>query len=142
MSYRDQFSKEEWFLIQSAPLWVLAIVGGIDGKIDKKEMQVFTDTIISISKSSIGLTREVYKSVIDDISSVINTPTDGETALKGLFAVNHLLKGANESEAKNYKESLILLGKEISEASGGFFKKRSDKETQALGVIASLLELI
>lgn len=142
MSYKNEFTDEEWLILESAPLWILAIVGGIDGNIDKKEISVFTDKVISIASSSFSLTREVFQDVIANIATVINTPTNGETAIKGLLVVNSLLEKVDATEAKHFKESLIFLGNEISEASGSIFKKRSDQETKALALLAKMFDLI
>jgi hypothetical protein len=142
MSFRDDFSKEEWFTLQCAPVWVFAIVAGIDGKIDKKEMKSFTKTLVAKSRNSFGFSGEIYKSIISNIDAVMHVKSNGETALAGLIAINALLKKINETDATLYKRSLVELGNEVAESSGSIFKKRSDKETKVLGLIMQIFELI
>jgi len=142
MSFKDEFSNEEWLTLECGPLWVFAIVAGIDGKIDKKEMNSFTKNLVAKSRNSFGFSGEMYKSIIANIDSVMRIKSNGETALAGLIAINVLLKKINETDATLYKRSLVELGNEVAESSGSIFKKRSDKETKVLGLIMQIFELL
>jgi hypothetical protein len=142
MSFRTQYTSDEWYTLQCAPVWVFALVAGIDGTIDKKELESFAQNIAELASRNVGFSKEIYQSIISDINQVMNCKSNGEAALKGLITVNHLLKKINETDATLYKQSLIVLGNRVAEASGGLFQKnRSDKETQVLAVIYKIFEL-
>jgi len=142
MNFRTQYSSDEWYTLQCAPVWVFVLVAGIDGKIDKKEMESFAKNIAELASKNIGFSKEIYQSIISDINHVMRLKSHGEAALKGLITVNHLLKKINETDATLYKQSLITLGNRVAESSGGLFKKnRSEKETQILALIFKILEL-
>jgi hypothetical protein len=128
--------------LQCAPVWVFALVAGIDGTIDKKELECFAKNIADLAIHDVGFPKEIYQSVVANINQVMQCKSNGEAALKGLVSVNHLLKRVNQTDATLYKQSLIVLGNRVAESSGGLFKKkRSEKEAQALAVIYRLLEL-
>jgi len=142
MSFRTQYTSDEWYTLECAPVWVFSIVAGIDGNIDKKEMKSFAKNIAELASKNIGFSKEIYQSIVSDINQVMRCKSNGEAALKGLITVNHLLKKINETDATLYKQSLIVLGNRVAESSGGLFKKnRSEKETQVLAVIHKILDL-
>jgi hypothetical protein len=142
MSFRSQLSNDEWYTLQCAPVWVFALVAGIDGTIDKKEMKSFAESIAEMAHRHVGLPKEIFQSIVADINQVMRCESNGEAALKGLVAVNHVLKKVNQTDATLYKQSLIVLGNKVAESSGPLFQdNRSDKETQVLAVIYKILEL-
>lgn len=142
MSYRDTYSDAEWYILQCAPVYVLAIVAGIDGKIDQKELKKFSQSIVEQSRSNFGFCQEMYQSIVVNIDHVLRCDSSGPTALKGLIATNVLLKKLNDSDATLYKRSLVHIGNQVAESSGGIFsKKRSQKETQVLALLIKVLEL-
>lgn len=141
MSYREQYEDAQWYIMQCAPVFVLSLVAGIDGKIDKKEIKQFTQAVIEQSRNSFGFCQEMYQSIISDIEQVMRCDSSGKTALAGLIATNVLLKKVNESDATLYKRSLVHIGNQVALSSGGLFKKRSEQETNVLAVIIKILEL-
>ncbi len=142
MSYREDFNEAQWYVMQCAPVFVLSLVAGIDGKIEKKEIKTFTQAIVEQSQNSFGFCQEMYNSIISDIEDVMRCDSSGKAALAGLIATNVLLKKVNSSDAILFKRSLVHIGNQIAETSGGLFKKRGDKETQVLAVIIKILELV
>jgi hypothetical protein len=142
MSFSTQFTSDEWYTLQCAPVWVFVIVAGIDGTIDEKELESFAKNIAELAINNVGFSKEIYQSIVSDINKVLNCESNGEAALKGLVTVNHLLKKINDTDATLYKQSLLVLGNKVAESSGGMFqKKRSDIETQALAAVYHILEL-
>jgi hypothetical protein len=141
MIYKEQFNDAQWYIMQCAPVYVLSLVAGIDGKVDKKEIKNFTQAVIEQSRNSFGFCQEMYQSIISDIEHVMRCDSSGKTALAGLIATNVLLKKVNDTDATLYKRSLVQIGNEVAQSSGGLFKKRGDKETQVLAVIIKILEL-
>ncbi len=139
--FRDQYTDAQWYIMQCAPVFVLSLVAGIDGKIEKKELKSFTQAVIEQSRNNFGFCYEMYQSIISDIDHVMRCDSSGKAALAGLIATNVLLKKINESDATLYKRSLVHIGDQVAQTSGGLFKKRGDKETNVLALIIRVLEL-
>lgn len=142
MSFKETYSDAEWYILQCAPVYVLSMVAGIDGKIDQKEIKIFSRSIIEQTRNNFGFCQEIYQSICSNIDHILRCDSSGPTALKGLIATNVLLKKINDSDATLYKRSLVHIGNQVAESSGGVFaKKRSQKELQMLALIIKVLGL-
>jgi hypothetical protein len=112
-------------------------VAGIDSQIDEKEMQGLAKELSEAMLYKEPLAKEVFASVASDFGTVMSAyAADPRDVLKGLSDVADLLdrKGTAE-QAKGFKGSVLVLGRNIAESSGGGLlhkKKTSEAEEKAL----------
>jgi hypothetical protein len=140
MSYRDQFSRGEWLVLESAPLFVFYIVAGIDKNIDKKEVAEFVEQVVAAPKHSHAFGREVFLGLQQDLQALLDV-TGKADWVEGLKAVRGLLSRVPSDEAEDFKASLLLIANEVSKSSGGLFQdKVSADEKKAMVFIVAILE--
>ena len=145
---REKCTDSEWTTLQYSPLWVFAGVAAIDGKIDEKEAAALLKELYEAGLYKSDLAREIFGSVAGNLSA-LHAPfrADGRNLVDGLRQVKDILaKYCTPKDANDYKQALVLLGKNIASASGGggIFKKKSpisDKEMAALVAIMAVLDI-
>ncbi len=142
--FQDTFTTEEWRTLQFAPLWMFTVVAGIDRDIDAKEMTGLAKELSEAVLYKEPLVKEVLLSVAGDLANVFPAyQADSRDVLGGLSnAADILERKATSEQAEGFKRAMLLLGKNIAEASGGSFFRREKigKEEQAalLGATAAL----
>ena len=144
MVAREVFTPEEWQTLQFAPLWVFVAVAGADGKIDKKEIAALAKEISEALLFKGKLVREVLMSIAADFDNIwMKFQADPRMALNGLQEVGQLLDAKSSvDEAARFKGAMLLIGRNIAEASGKLFgPKISEEEKRALVLIAAALKV-
>ncbi len=144
MSAQRSFATEEWQTLQFAPLWVFAQVAGADRKIDKKEMAALAKEISEAPLFKGALVREVLISVRGDFENVWRQfQADPRGVLEGLQEVRQLLDSqVSADDAKRFKGSMLLIGRNIAEASGKLFgSKVCEEEKAALALVSIALNM-
>jgi len=137
MGIRDGFTSDEWQLLQFAPLWVFGAVAAIDNNIDDKEKTALAKALMESALFKNDLAREVLSSLAVGIAKVMPAwAADSRTAIDGLAEVADLLDAKAKNDAEGFKRSLLLIGRNIAEASGGGIfglgSKTSDDEMKAM----------
>ncbi len=137
---------EDWRELELAPLWILAAIGGADGKIDDSERRALIDGIDAYRRHADDLVRGVFERAGKQFDTVWERyKADGRTAPQGLRAVSDALSRAgDERNAMRFKQTLMQLAAEVADASGGFLglgSKRSGVERKALNGVAAALGL-
>lgn len=147
MSTQASFMSEEWRTLQFAPLWIFSLVAGADGSIDKKEIAALAKELQEAVLFKEPLARDVLLSVATNFADVMSQyQADSRNAVTGLRDVADLLdKKASSQQADNFKKAVLLIGRNVAEASGGGLlglgKKMSDQETSALALAAVTLRV-
>lgn len=142
--FQDTFTTEEWRTLQFAPLWMFTVVAGIDRDIDAREMTGLAKELSEAVLYKEPLVKEVLLSVAGDMATVFPAyQADSRDVLRGLSNAADLLeRKATSEQAEGFKRAMLLLGKNIAEASGRSFFRREkiSKEEQAalLGATAAL----
>ena len=142
MNNTDSYTAEEWRTLQFGILWVYAAVAGADGKLDKKEAGALDKELRESYLFKDPLAREVFESVARGFPNVVEQfKRDPRTAIQGLKDLADILDTkAERDQALAFKRSLLLVGHNVAEASGGIFgPKVSDKEKVTLTGIGVLL---
>jgi hypothetical protein len=138
------FSIDDFEKLKKAPFLIFFLVAVSDGKIDKKEVIEFMKVLSNPELLNNPLLNRIITNVINDIPNILaematqNIDYIAELGLLKSIADNNL----SEDEANQFKISLLLIGKQIAEASGGFFgfgSKISKQEKAALAAIGSCL---
>ncbi|MEL7450630.1 MAG: hypothetical protein AAFN78_15560, partial [Pseudomonadota bacterium] len=126
------------------PVVVFLIVAAADGNIDKKELKAFAKTLgnpdFAILTAAMQQSGCSLQELIVDAQSRMTDPVSELTAIAELLNTRFPADAASA-----YKVALLMLGKAVAEASGGFlglFGSKIDKdEKAALAVIAHVLGL-
>ncbi len=146
--FRQFYSMDEWRTLQFAPLWVFTAISAANKKVSKKEITALAKEISEAHLYKEPLVQEVLGSVGSDFESVFREyQADSRDVMRGLSDVADLLESKAEAEqAKNFKMAVLLMGRNIAEASvGGFLgmgKKMGDNEKAALVLVASALRAV
>ena len=143
--YKELYSANEWQTLQFATLWVLAGVGGVDNDIDEKEVSAFAKDVSEWARSKEPMTQEVLLSVANNFQDIFaqydNDPRDVKS---GLSEVVKILKHkATLGQTKGFKDAMLLIGRNVADASGGLFDRGdniSAKEKAALEIIITALD--
>ena len=140
------FSDEEYAALKKAPFLIFFLVAASDGKIDQKEATMFFKILSNPELLRNKLLNRIITNVINEIPATL-----AAMAQQGLdyIAELHELRQIAErrlppDQAQEFKLSLLLLGKEIASASGGFLgfgAKISKSEMAALTAIALCLDI-
>jgi len=138
------FSHDDFETLKQSVFLIFFIVAAADGKVDKKELIAFVKLLSDPEKIKNSLLNRIVTNVINDVPTIVY-----EMAKKKLDYIEELGKlkkiiddNLSSEEANSFKISLFLVGKEIAEASGGFFgfgSKISKEEKGALAAIALCL---
>lgn len=127
--YRENFTTDEWRTLQFAPLWVLTAVGSADGKVDQQEIGALAKELAEWLQFKDSLVQELLLSVGQELQSLMRLyAADTRNVFTGLQQVADLLdRKATAEQAKAVKGSLLLIGRNIAEASGGGFLQKKGK---------------
>ncbi|AJQ95462.1 hypothetical protein [Gynuella sunshinyii] len=138
------FSSDDFETLKQSVFLIFFLVAAADGKVDKKELIAFIKLLSDPEKITNTLLNRIVTNVINDVPTIIS-----EMAKKKLDYIEELGKlkkiidnNLSAEEANSFKISLFLVGREIAEASGGFFgfgSKISKEEKGALAAIALCL---
>lgn len=143
---RDRFTASEWEALECLPLNIFMAVAGIDQDIDQKEQAALAKELSEAMLYKDPLAKEVLFAIASDIENKLKAfLTSSYAGPAGFDAAATALDGKlTPAEAKSFKETMVLFGKAIAEASGsGVFKRDpiSDDEKAALGFIIQKLRL-
>jgi hypothetical protein len=146
--YKALFSEDEWRNLLYTPVVVFGIVAGADGSIDKKEIKQFQDELIKgivvDNRFMQQIMAEVLPVVPELLQDVLTVKVDPKEVLENITrAIDAKLP---LKDAYEFKLALVMTGKEIAEASGGFLgmfgSKMSKEEEQALAAISLIIGLV
>ena len=137
MSYKKQFSKKEWQMLQYSILWVFHAVAQADGVIDEKEGKALLDVFKGEIYVSSELAREVVESMAGSSDKIIASfKKDTHGIPMGLKDVAELVeKKLDADEAKDFKLGLLILGVAFANASNQVGTR------EAILTIAAILRL-
>jgi hypothetical protein len=118
--YREQYSAEEWATLEFAPLWMFTGVAGIDENVDDQEVGTLAKELAEWALYKEPMVQEVMLSVGQNLPEVMTRyHGDSRNVLVGLKDVSALLdRKATADQAKNFRGAMMLLGRNIAEASG------------------------
>ncbi|GHA03212.1 hypothetical protein GCM10008090_10250 [Arenicella chitinivorans] len=139
-----EFSNEDFEKLKQAPFLIFFLVAAADGSIDKKEVREFMEVLSNPEILNNPLLNRIITNVINQIPSVISDMATKEIDYISELAQLKFIADSSlpDDQANHFKISLLLLGKKIAEASGGFFgfgSKISKEEKGALAAIAVCL---
>jgi len=138
---------EEWELLMQAPYLVFLTVAAADGVVDKKEVKSLTKILAKAKEQPSVLLQKVLAESAHKAGEIINgIIAGGGNTIDALQQVQELVDSRFDAdEAMLFKVSLLLISKEVAEASGGGFlgfgKKISKEEKMAMAAIALTLKL-
>lgn len=143
---KNPFTEDEQKLLADAPFLVFLVVAGADGNIDKKEARAFQQALVEAASSTHPVVHQMFASGLQDPQGRIQKLISGSLVpSESLEAAGELLaRKLPQDEANAVKMALVLVGKHVAEASGGFFgfgKKMSKDEKQALAAVLMLLDI-
>jgi len=69
VAFKNQFTENEWLILQASPIWVFEIVAGADGRIDLEEIIEITNQIKNVAEYSSRFTYEIFK---DHVTNIMN----------------------------------------------------------------------
>jgi hypothetical protein len=142
MSLRSQFTDSEWSTLEKTPVWAFVMTAASDGKVDKKEIAAFAKELAETQLYKDELAREVFGALTSHLDNVLPGCVQGaEQVLAGLGSAGRILDSKCPEHADEFKGSVLLICKNVAEASGGLFRrdKMSDSEKTAIVVIAGAL---
>ncbi len=143
-SFQELVSADEWQKLTYSPFLAFMLVAAADGSIDKKEIKSFIKTLSTqenpLMLELLGSCGEAPDKIISHLASL---GSDAPLLLQEITEV--LDSKLPEKHALAFKLELLHIGKNVAEASGGFFgfgKKASKEEKLALALIAKVFGLI
>jgi hypothetical protein len=141
-----EFSQQEFESLKQSPFLIFFLVAAADGKVDKKELIEFVKLLAEPEKFNNPLLNRIITNVINDIPSAIASMAQQQIDyIDELGKLKTIIDNKLSSEEANaFKVALLLVGKGIAEASGGFLgfgSKISKEEKIALAAIALCLEI-
>jgi hypothetical protein len=140
MSYKNQFTSDEWNQLELAPFWMFFLVAGIDAKVDKKEMEEFAKQVVIAPSHSNVFGTEVFESLQRNIASLLAN-AGRQSPLEGLRDVSELLDRLPKEQVDDFIASLVMIGHRVTDSSGKLFRKNvSEKETAALVLATAILQ--
>jgi nucleotide-binding universal stress UspA family protein/tellurite resistance protein len=144
MADTSTLSAQDWHELELAPIWILSAVGAADGKIDSSERAALHDGISRCTSHSDPFVRGVFERVSLNFDTIWQTYTaDERFAVNALRTVAEVLgRTAEPAQALHFKQTLVTLGIEVADASGGVLGvggKRSKAERAALNDVAKAL---
>lgn len=143
-SEEEELSDEEWELLVRAPLLVFMAVAVADGKLDKKEMAAFEKVVANVMTCATPLLRQAMAQMLPEMEYHLEQLQQQDSAAD-LARVAHILDTDFADEALAFKHSLVTIGIQIAEASGGFLgfgNKISKEEGEAIAGIAVILGVV
>jgi tellurite resistance protein len=141
MSLRPQFTDEEWRTLEKAPIWAFLVIAAADNKVDPKEVKAFSKELAEAGLYRDELAREVFSSCGTDFADVFQScllaPQEALTSLRG---AGQLLDRKGGEHAEHFKQAVLMICKNVAEASGGIFGgKISKDEKERMMLIAATL---
>ena len=137
-------TKDELRLIEKGPIAVFLLVAVADGKIDDKELKMFSKMVERVlEKDSHELTKRMMLMALlgaEELMPLLLNSGNPEGVLREFAQL--LDHKVGDPDATHVKLTLIGLAKKIGEASGGFLgfgKKISEDEEIAIARIAEIL---
>ena len=134
------FSPDDFETLKQSVFLIFFLVAAADGKVDKKELIAFVRLLSDPEKIKNSLLVRIITNVISDVQNIVS-----DMARKKLDYIEELGKlrriideNLSSEEANSFKISLFLVGKEIAEASGGFFGFGSKISKEEKGVLAAI----
>lgn len=139
------FTEAEWETLLKAPVLVFLLVSAIDGKVDQKEIQSFQKVLREAATYKSALLRQVLIDMVEKVPALLGQILSaGSDAGKLLSDVKSIVNSKLPADdAKLFKQSLLYIGQQVAESSGGFFgfgSKMSKEEKNALAAVAVILE--
>ncbi len=119
--FRESCTMEQWRTLQFAPFWVFTAVASADGKIDEKETAALAKELSEWGLFKEPLVREVLSSINSALADVMDHyRADSRDIMVGLKDVADVLDSkVTQEQAKNFKSALLLIGRDVAQASGG-----------------------
>ncbi len=127
----EHLTTEELDTLVSTPVWITALVGSSDGKIDRDE-RAWADRLMRARTYSMpGLLSEYYRVVADGFLEKVDEVMEGmpdapearSAELAGkIAAVNPVLAKLEPELGATLYKSYLILAKETAKASGGFLR--------------------
>jgi tellurite resistance protein len=138
------FAPEDLEVLKRSPFLVFFIVAAADGKVDKKELLAFIEILSDSEKYPNALLNRILANLINEVTSIISGMADKDlNYIEELCNLRRVIDGnLSPEDAIAFKMSLLIISKEIAEASGGFFgigNKISKEEKAAIASIALCL---
>ena len=148
MTYRSEFSDDEWKILQNSPWIACLLVAGSDGVVDPKELREMFKQMTQAAEAP-GLLGEVLKSMVGDKhdprTDLILIAEEGDTASQLVAAGKLVNQRIPDKAAEAFKVNLLRVGYAVANASGGGFmglgSKVSEEERNSLAVLASSLSV-
>jgi len=139
-------SPYEWRTLQFSVLWTFEAVAASDDKIDKTERRTLAEAVARPRPKACPFVQKIWSSLHQDFDKLQEDYLADERELRqGLTQTMTLLKQrATPSDGKEFRASLLRLGREIAACSGGFLgfgEMVSDKEKATLRKLEAILEL-
>ncbi len=138
---------EQRDVLDGGPALVFLAVAASDGKVNKRETTTFAKVIVEAGHlraecPSLGRALEASLDKVPEMIARIEA-SDGFDVEAEMRRVGETVDVClSEDEAQNYKLGLLYIGKEVAEASGGFFglgRRICEGEATALKMIAGAL---
>jgi hypothetical protein len=143
MALRTDFTDFEWTVLENTPVWAFIMTSAADGKVDKKELQAFAKELSETMQYQDELAREVFLSLISHLNTVFPSCMQNPgMVIEGLQSAGRIVDSKCPQHAEGFKGSVLLICKNVAEASGGGLFKRnkiSDKEAAAVMLVAGAL---
>ena len=139
MSLRSGFTDTEWRMLQKTPIWAFIVTASADGKVDPKEIEAFTKELGEAGLYKDELAREVFTSLsaelVDVLPSCLVPPQE---LLAGLRDVGSLLDKKAATHAQGFKGAVLVICKNVAEASGRRLRGKISKEEKERIVVVAL----
>jgi hypothetical protein len=133
--------------LQFTPLWTFSAIAGAESGIDDKEKAALAKELAEAPLFKEALVREVLLALAGDLANQLRAyGADTRDVLKGLGDMADVLdRRATPEEAKNFKNAMLLIGRNIAQSSGGGFlgtgDKVSDREKAAFVLVAAAMRV-
>jgi len=118
----EQFSPAEWSTLRQSPVLVYLASAVADGRVDRKEVASFRDLLDSPDKIESELMRALIADIGDELPALIASvqAAQGDFLLELSRVATLVESKLSADDAKQFKRSLLYVGKTVAEASGGF----------------------
>jgi hypothetical protein len=130
MTFRDNFTTDEWRTLQFAHFWVFKAVAGVDNNIDVEERIALDNVMKNAGKFENPLAREIMMGIEFNIEGINAAFAEDSRAInEGLIQVADLLDNKIDPViAMSFKKTLLAIGIFIGHASGKWFVAKFSKE--------------
>ena len=136
------FTADELETLQFAPWWAFTLVAGVDGKIDGKETAAILKEVGESQLYRGTVIRDALAASNRDVAGAVEAyARDNRDVAEGLREAADILdRKVSPDEALKFKMSVLMISKNVAEASGPRFgKKISSEEEKAITLIGLLL---